>query len=165
MKKAIRILLALGLTACLALLLPRLLSREEIQAPALRITRVWITEEEPAVTAWLKKRAAAYEKQGGSRVYLRAAARDEVGALSANGQGAPLPDLIILPGEGENTFRCRVTEVIENPFDFTVMLRPLAAPADAEPLGWEMEKPVWQRLRGDEVTVHIPADAILQLRS
>ena len=70
----------------------------------------------------------------------------------------------IRPGDGENAFRCRVTEVIENPFSYTVMLRPLCAPHAAGPIGWEMEKPVWQALRAEELTVHLPADAILQLK-
>ena len=70
----------------------------------------------------------------------------------------------VRPGEGENTFRCRVAEVIENPFSFTVMLRPLAAPETAVPIGWEMEKPVWKQLRAEEITVHLPVDGILQLK-
>ncbi len=70
----------------------------------------------------------------------------------------------IRPGEGENAFRCRVTEVIENPFSFTVMLRPLCAPSSAAPIGWEMEKPVWRSLRAEELTVHLPVDGILQLK-
>ena len=70
----------------------------------------------------------------------------------------------IRPGEGENAFRCRVTEVIENPFSFTVMLRPLCAPPSAAPIGWEMEKPVWRSLRAEELTVHLPVDGILQLK-
>ncbi len=70
----------------------------------------------------------------------------------------------VRPGEGENTFRCRVAEVIENPFSFTVMLRPLTAPENAVPIGWEMEKPVWKQLRAEEITVHLPVDGILQLK-
>ena len=70
----------------------------------------------------------------------------------------------IRPGEGENTFRCRVTDVIENPFSFTVMLRPLCAPSSAIPIGWELEKPLWQALQAAEVTVHFPVGSILQLK-
>lgn len=70
----------------------------------------------------------------------------------------------VRPGEGENAFRCRVEEVIENPFSVTVMLRPLGAKEGAVPIGWEMEKPVWQRLRAEELIVHFPAEGILQLR-
>ena len=67
-------------------------------------------------------------------------------------------------GEGENTFRCRVSEVVENPFSITVMLRPLEAPEGASPLGWEMEKDVWKQLRAEELTVHLPVTGILQLK-
>ncbi|MBR3017400.1 MAG: sulfate/molybdate ABC transporter ATP-binding protein [Clostridia bacterium] len=70
----------------------------------------------------------------------------------------------IEPGEGENAFRCKVTEVIENPFSITVMLHPVTAPTDAAPIGWEMEKAVWERLKADELTVHLPINSILQLK-
>ena len=70
----------------------------------------------------------------------------------------------VQPGPGENAFLCRVEEVIENPFSFTVMLHPQEAKTGAAPIGWEMEKPVWERLRSQELTVHFPAQAILQLR-
>ena len=70
----------------------------------------------------------------------------------------------VKPGEGENSFRCRVAEVIENPFSITVMLHPLAAPENAVPIGWEMEKPVWRALQAEELTVHFPAESILQLK-
>ena len=70
----------------------------------------------------------------------------------------------VQPGDGENAFRCRVTEVIENPFSITVMLRPVEAPPEAVPIGWEMEKPVWRALAAEELTVHLPVDGILQLK-
>ncbi len=70
----------------------------------------------------------------------------------------------IEPGDGENAFQCKVTEVVENPFSVTVMLRPVDAPEDAAPLGWEMEKDVWKKLRAEELTVHLPVSGILQLK-
>ena len=70
----------------------------------------------------------------------------------------------IRPGDGENAFRCKVTEVIENPFSTTVMLHPVTAPPDAAPIGWETEKAVWERLKADELTVCLPASGILQLK-
>ena len=70
----------------------------------------------------------------------------------------------IRPGAGENAFRCRVAEVVENPFSITVMLRPLDAKEGAEPLGWEMEKDVWKQLRAEELTIHLPVSGILQLK-
>ena len=70
----------------------------------------------------------------------------------------------VCPGEGENAFRCRVGEVIENPFSYTVMLHPLAAKPGAASIGWEIDKPAWERLRAAELTVHFPVKGILQLR-
>ena len=52
----------------------------------------------------------------------------------------------------------------ENPFSFTVMLRPVDAKEGAVPIGWEMEKPAWERLKAQELTVHFPMKDILQLR-
>ncbi len=44
------------------------------------------------------------------------------------------------------------------------MLRPLCAPSSAIPIGWELEKPLWQALQAAEVTVHFPVESILQLK-
>ncbi len=66
----------------------------------------------------------------------------------------------ILPGEGENTLLCDVVSEIENPFSYVVMLRCAASP-QADPIGWELEKPLWQSLRGSQVTVHIPKDVLI----
>ncbi len=70
----------------------------------------------------------------------------------------------VLPGPGENAFRCSVTEVIENPFSVTVMLRPMNAGEGKTAIGWEMEKQVWQKLSAEEITVHFPPESILQLK-
>ena len=64
----------------------------------------------------------------------------------------------IRPGPGENSRRCRVLEVIENPFSCTVMLD------TPVPLGWELLKEEWQRIEAPELTIHIPTEAILLLR-
>jgi hypothetical protein len=57
-----------------------------------------------------------------------------------------------------------VAEVIENPFSFTVMLRPVNAGEGKTALGWEMEKTAWQKLAAEEITVHLPPERILQLK-
>ena len=67
-------------------------------------------------------------------------------------------------GDGENSFRCRAAEVVENPFSVTVMLHPLNAPEDALPIGWEMEKEMWAAIRAEEMTVQLPGEALLQLK-
>ena len=68
----------------------------------------------------------------------------------------------IRPGSGENEAVCDVTEVIENPFSFTVMLRPEGR-ADTAPVGWEMTKEEWNALRADRLRVHFPEEALLAL--
>ena len=46
---------------------------------------------------------------------------------------------------------------------YTVMLEPVEAPG-AAPLGWQMLKQEWESLKTDEITIHIPGEAILLLR-
>lgn len=67
----------------------------------------------------------------------------------------------IRPGSGKNSFRCRVVGKIENPFSCTVMLR---ASPNAAPMGWEMSKELWKTLRGEEVEVCLPPEALLLLK-
>jgi molybdate transport system ATP-binding protein len=69
----------------------------------------------------------------------------------------------IRSGHGENSVLCRVTEEIENPFSFTVMLTPENAPG-AAPFGWELDKSLWQSLRQDTVEVNFPESSIILLR-
>ena len=64
----------------------------------------------------------------------------------------------IRPGAGENSVHCRVAEVIENPFSYTVMLD------TPVPIGWELPKQDWEKIQSDEITIHIPGEAILLLR-
>ena len=66
-------------------------------------------------------------------------------------------------GPGKNGFRCRVVGEIENPFSYTIMLQPLNS-ADACPIGWELEKAVWNKLRAPEVGVCLPPEALLLLK-
>ena len=69
----------------------------------------------------------------------------------------------VQPGRGENEVLCDVAEVIDNPFSFTVMLRP-AGRTDTVPVGWEMEKDVWNTLRAERLWVHFPAEGLLVLK-
>ena len=68
----------------------------------------------------------------------------------------------IRPGGGENSFLCRVVEEIENPFSYTLMLRPLGQ-EDARPIGWELDKERWRQLRGEQVEISLPRASILLL--
>ena len=66
-------------------------------------------------------------------------------------------------GEGENSFRCRLVEEIENPFSFTLMLQLVDHP-DSLPIGWETDKATWNALRADELTINLPKEHLLLLR-
>lgn len=68
----------------------------------------------------------------------------------------------IVPGEGENSFRCQVEDVVENPFSVTVFLKTAGMCKD-QVLGWEMEKKEWESLRAEEVTVSLPPQKLLLL--
>lgn len=70
----------------------------------------------------------------------------------------------IAPGGGENSYQCRVTEEIENPFSYTLLLRPVGADETGVPLAWETEKAYWQENRTSLVTVCLPPERLLPLR-
>lgn len=65
--------------------------------------------------------------------------------------------------EEENVFVCKVVEVIENPFSYTVMLVNADKPGQV-PIGWEMLKDTWEGMQTDIVTICMPNSAILLLR-
>lgn len=69
----------------------------------------------------------------------------------------------IRPGSGQNTFRCRVVEEIENPFSYTILLQRVNS-TGASPIGWELEKAVWNKLRAPEIGVCLPPEALLLLK-
>ena len=66
-------------------------------------------------------------------------------------------------GPGENHFHCRVVEEIENPFSYTLMLRPVDCP-EGNPFGWTVNRETWNQNKSQEVEIHIPKDVILLLR-
>ncbi len=70
----------------------------------------------------------------------------------------------ILPGEGTNSFLCHVTEEIENPFSFTLLLRPDGAGEGAS-LAWETDKTYWQEHRHSSVRICLPPEHLLPLRN
>lgn len=65
----------------------------------------------------------------------------------------------ICPGEGENTFACSVTEEIENPFSYTVMLKK-SDKEHVRSFGWELDKEAWKEFRKKDVIVHIPETSL-----
>ena len=69
----------------------------------------------------------------------------------------------ICAGEGENGVVCEVVSEIENPFSYTVMLRPRDA-EKTSPVGWELDKSLWERLRSRNVAISLPPEKIVLLK-
>ena len=67
----------------------------------------------------------------------------------------------IRPDCGENTVRCRVAEVIENPF--TVLVR-LTTPGGTQDLWWELDKNRWAQNCAEEIDISLPPEKLLALR-
>ena len=65
------------------------------------------------------------------------------------------------PEDGCNSFSCQVTEEIENPFSYTVMLKTAGAETA---IGWETDKETWQQLRGSFDRICLPPEAIILLK-
>lgn len=66
-------------------------------------------------------------------------------------------------GEGENSFRCKVEDVMENPFSYTLLLR-MSERTDTTPLLLDTSKEIWKEMEAEEVTISIPKEAILLLK-
>ena len=69
----------------------------------------------------------------------------------------------IYSGCGVNSFKCQVVEEIENPFSYTIMLRPVDTNA-GRPIGWEMDKEKWLAIRAEEIEVCFPEESLLPLK-
>lgn len=66
-------------------------------------------------------------------------------------------------GSGENSVHCLVIDEIENPFNYTLFLRPLDHPVGV-PFGCTVPREYWLKNKSKEVHICIPQDAILLLR-
>lgn len=64
----------------------------------------------------------------------------------------------------KNRFLCKVEDELENPFSYTVMLRPEGT-RDTHLLGWELGKEEWQRLKAPEIEISIPPESLLLLNA
>ena len=62
-----------------------------------------------------------------------------------------------------NVFSCDIIEEIENPFSFTIMLKKHGEEGTS-PIGWEMDKELWRKLRADPVNLCVPPESILLLK-
>lgn len=69
----------------------------------------------------------------------------------------------IRQGVGQNCYRCRVVDVVENPFTYTVFLKSIIGNPRMS-LGWELSKDIWRAIQEDEITISIPPEAILLLK-
>ena len=69
----------------------------------------------------------------------------------------------IRPGPGKNSYRCRVVEEIENPFSYTIMLKPTQGKGTGL-IGWEMDKDTWKQIRSEEIGISLPPEALLLLK-
>ena len=58
---------------------------------------------------------------------------------------------------------CSVTAELENPFSYTVMLRPHGSES-ATPIGWEVDKETWRACRAETLRIALPPAHILLLR-
>ena len=65
---------------------------------------------------------------------------------------------------GTNCFECKVIQVIENPFSFTVMLVPKNAKNIVNPIGWEINKNLWHEIKSEFVSIYLPPENILMLK-
>ena len=111
------------------------------------------------------KNVTAIEKRGEHRVYAPDwGAELETGRDVGDAQfvGIRMHDICV-GGNGVNALECSVVEEIENPFSFTVMLRPDGA-AEGKTIGWEMDKEAWNGRKAQRVSVCLPPEHILLLK-
>ena len=94
-------LAALLLTAALLYFVPEMGDGSGKRDRGVETTILWVNEKEKAVDRWLKSCAAAYEKETGRRVYLRAATDMETEEALGEVQGQVRPDLMIAPNAGQ----------------------------------------------------------------
>ena len=74
-----------------------------------------------------------------------------------------IPKKAICAGPGKNGHRCRVESVIAHRFSCTATLSPLLS-RNVVPLQWQLSKKAWAKLSGDEVSIHVPPEAIILLQ-
>jgi len=77
--------------------------------------------------------------------------------------GIRMHDIVCGAG-GVNSLRCRVVSVTENPFSYTVMLRPLGAGESSLPIAWEPDKALWQSVADREIDITIEPQKIILLK-
>ncbi|MBQ4062026.1 MAG: sulfate/molybdate ABC transporter ATP-binding protein [Christensenellaceae bacterium] len=71
---------------------------------------------------------------------------------------------ISLGAGGENSFKCSVISVTENPFSYTVMLRPYEASLNSVPLGIELDKKTWLNMQAYDMDISIDPQKVILLK-
>lgn len=69
----------------------------------------------------------------------------------------------ICAGKGQNGFVCDVVGEIENPFSYTIMLKPSGKNAQ-NPIGIDLSKERWKELKGEKLEINIPAENMFLLK-
>ncbi|MBR3243380.1 MAG: ATP-binding cassette domain-containing protein [Parasporobacterium sp.] len=64
---------------------------------------------------------------------------------------------------GINVFHCRVIGKIENPFSYSIMMRPVQEPGDRYILV-EMRKALWEKKQAEFLDIYLPPEKILLLK-
>lgn len=78
--------------------------------------------------------------------------------------GIRMHDIRIAKGMEENAVTCKVIREIEEPFSYTVLLNPMGRKVTM-PLGVQLDKPLWESIRGEQITVSLPSEALLLLKA
>lgn len=76
--------------------------------------------------------------------------------------GVRMHDIQLASEAGVNTFMCDVRHVIENPFSYTVMVSKEGENVK-ELIGIELDKEVWEAVKGEKILIHVPEDTVLLL--
>ena len=73
-------------------------------------------------------------------------------------------DAISLSAGEENGFRCRVISAVENPFTYTLSLKPIAAAEKAVPISYELDKALWRKIAAAEMNICMDPEKIILLK-
>lgn len=68
------------------------------------------------------------------------------------------------PGTGENSVMCQVLEEIENPFSYTIMLRPINCDDDTLAVYLETDKSTWEIIRQETISICLPKEFLMPLK-
>lgn len=78
--------------------------------------------------------------------------------------GIRMHDIRIAKEMEGNTVACKVIREIEEPFSYTVLLAPMGRKATM-PLGIQLDKSLWESIRGEQIMVCLPSNALLLLKA